>query len=49
MSLKVTLDTNVLIDSKKADFLARIKQLADKGAIEIAVNTLRVQPTRVRT
>ena len=39
MALKVTLDTNVLIDPKKADLLARIKQLAEEGKIDLAVTT----------
>lgn len=39
MALKVTLDTNVLIDPAKAAVLARIKRLAVEGSIDLAVTT----------
>ena len=35
--LKVTIDTNVLIDEKKAEMVTRIEQLAEQGRINIAV------------
>ena len=37
--LKVTIDTNVIIDEKKRRLLTQIKQLAEQGLIDIAVTT----------
>jgi hypothetical protein len=37
--LKVTIDTNVLIDEQKAELVTRTKQLAEQGLIDIAVTT----------
>jgi len=37
--LKVTIDTNVIIDEKKHRLLTQIKQLAEQGLIDIAVTT----------
>ena len=37
--LKVTIDTNVIIDEKKHRLLAQIKQLAEQGLIDIGVTT----------
>jgi len=37
--LKVTIDTNVIIDEKKYRLLTQIKQLAGQGLIDIAVTT----------
>ena len=37
--LKVTIDTNVIINEKTRELVAQIKQLTEKGLIDIAVTT----------